>query len=272
MVATFSILRDLVSSVAGAGARAAALVGPGGDTHSYQSKLSDGALVAKAALLISNGLGFEEWLPAVLRAVQFGGRHVVASDGITPLMRRPSPGAPATIADPHCWHDVANARRYAANIAAGLQSVDSDDATTCGSRAKAFDERLAVLDGWVREQIATVPPAKRRVITNHDAFGYFARAYGVEFLSVEGINPQHDPAAGEMAELIALARRDKIRALFIENSGSTAFVRQLAQDTGGFVGEMLYPDSLSAPDGPAANYEALMRHNVSALVAGMLRN
>jgi zinc/manganese transport system substrate-binding protein len=271
-VATFSILQDLTATIAGEGMSVRALVGANADAHSYQSRLSDGQVVEQAALLVSNGLGFEEWLPRLLSAVHFSGRHVVASAGIAPLMRAPRPGAEATVADPHCWHDVANARRYVVNIAAGLEAVAPANAAAHRARAAAFDGRLAALDGWIRDQIARVPSDKRKVIISHDAFGYFARAYGVEFLAVRGINPERDPAARDIADLITLARRERIKALFVENLGNSVFVSQIARDLDGYVGEKLFADSLSSPDGPVPTYEALMRHNVSALVAGMLRN
>jgi zinc/manganese transport system substrate-binding protein len=272
IVATFSILQDLTANVADERMNVSALVGANADAHSYQSRLSDGQVVEQAALLVSNGLGFEEWLPRLLGAVHFTGRHVVASDGIAPLMRAPRPGAAATVADPHCWQDVANARRYVVNIAAGLEAVDPANAAAHRARAASFDARLASLDGWIRGQIAQVPAQKRRVIISHDAFGYFARAYGIEFLAVRGINPERDPAARDIADLIVLARRERIKALFVENLGNSVFIKQVARDLDGYVGETLFVDSLSAPDGPVPTYEALMRHNVSALVAGMLTN
>ena len=268
-VATFSILRDLTAHIAGDAAHVNVLVGANGDTHSYQPKLSDGSLVAQAALLVSNGLGFEEWLPRILSTVSFAGGHVVASQGIVPLRRS---GAAAGIVDPHAWNDVANARRYARNIAIGLKTIDPGNAVAYRERARGLDAKLAALDAWVRAEIARVPVTRRRVITTHDAFGYFARAYGVEFLSVRGVNPTRDPDAREVAALITLARREKIKALFVENLGSTQFMRQIAQETGCMIGGELYPDALSGPEGPAASYEALMRHNVTTLVTGMLKN
>jgi zinc/manganese transport system substrate-binding protein len=117
-----------------------------------------------------------------------------------------------------------------------------------------------------------VPVPKRRVITTHDAFGYFARAYGVEFLSLRGVNPERDPDAQQMAAIVTLARQEKVRALFVENIGNPMLMRQVAEEAGGVVGDELFPDTLSSREGPAASYDAMMRHNVSALVAGMLEN
>jgi zinc/manganese transport system substrate-binding protein len=272
VVVTFSILRDLASTIAGAQIEVTALVGPDADTHSYQGKPLDVQRVAQASLLVSNGMGFEQWLPRVLGAARFAGRHVVASDGVTPLMRAAIPGSPKLMLDPHCWNDVSNTRRYVANILSGLASVDAPNADAHRMRASAFDDRLVTLDQWVRRQIGRVPAEKRRVITSHDAFGYFARAYGVEFLSVRGLNAEQEPSARDVAALIGLVRKQRIRALFFENLGNPTQIEQIARDSGGIIGQELYPDALSMPNGPAPTYEALMRHNVTALVDGMLQN
>jgi zinc/manganese transport system substrate-binding protein len=272
VVATFSVLRDLAATIAGGEADVAALVGNDGDTHSYQSRPVDVQRLSRASLLVSNGLGFEQWLPRILGAGHFAGRQVVASEGVVPLVHATSPGAADRMLDPHCWHDVANARRYVANITAGLEAVDAANTPAYRDRAGAVDARLAALDAWVRAEIARVPPDKRRVITGHDAFGYFAHAYGVEFLAVRGMNAEQEPSARDVAALITLVRKQKTRALFFENLGSPVLIEQIARDSGGVVGPALYPDALSPPSGPAATYEAMMRHNVSALVAGMLQN
>jgi zinc/manganese transport system substrate-binding protein len=128
------------------------------------------------------------------------------------------------------------------------------------------------LDDWIRASIAAVPADKRRVITDHDAFAYFGRAYGVEFLPLRGRIPESEPPARRIAALIAQLRQHKVRALFFENMGNPALIEQIARDSGAVVGAELYSDALSQPDGPAATYEAMMRHNVTALVDGMQRN
>jgi len=269
-VATFSILADLMHEVTGTRAKVAMLVGPDADTHSYQGKPHDAEVVARAPLLVSNGLGFEAWLPRLAAAGKFAGRHVVASDGITPLLWPPN--GPGGVPDPHCWQDVGNVRRYVANILSGLIEVDVANSDFYRDRVASYDERLAELDTWIRSKIARVPTGKRRVITDHAAFGYFAHAYGVEFLNARGIGSENAPAAREMAALISLVRTHKTRALFVETLTDPRMIEQVARDSGGFVGDTLYGDALSPPEGPAASYEALMRHNVGALVTGMEKN
>ena len=142
----------------------------------------------------------------------------------------------------------------------------------CFAGAGAYDRKLAALDAWIRSEIAGVPAEQRRAITDHDAFAYFAKAYGVEFLALRGRVPESEPPAKRIAELIAELRAHKVRALFFENMSNPALIQQIARDAGAIVGPELYSDALSAPGGPAATYEAMMRHNVTALVAGMKRN
>lgn len=252
VVATFSILGDFVREVGGDQVEVTTLVGPDADSHSFQPTPADARKLAVAQLLVSNGLGLEGWLDRLAQASDFKGKTIVASTGS------------AFGTDPHGWQDVSNARRYAAVIAQGLG--------TSPERATAYDRRLAALDAWVRTEIARVPEDKRRVVTNHNAFGYFARAYGVTFVAAHGAATDSEPSARDIAQLIRLARAQKIRALFVEAQGNPRLIAEIARDAGAEVGPPLYSDALSKADGPAATYEAMMRYNVSALVAGMLKN
>ncbi len=252
VVATFSILGDFVREVGGDEVEAATIVGPDTDSHSFQPTPADARKLSRAEVLVSNGLGFEGWLDRLAQAAGFKGKRVVASQGC------------GVGNDPHCWQDVGNARRYAATIAEGLG--------TTRERAALYDQRLAALDAWVRSEIARVPQAKRRVITSHNSFGYFARAYGVAIDAARGATSDSDPSARDIAELIRQARAQKIKALFVENFGNPALVAEIAHDSGAELGPPLYTDALSRPDGPAPTYEAMMRYNVTALVAGMLKN
>ena len=258
-VATFSILGDLVREVGGEGIEIVTLVGPDTDTHTYQPKPSDARALSTAQALVSNGLGFEGWIDRLAEAASFKGRHIVASAGINGT-------------DPHCWQDVACARRYVANIAAGLAEIDPANSEHYRARAAACDRRLAALDAWIRSEIARVPPGQRKVITGHDAFRYFASAYGVQFQAPRSINADSEQSARDVATLIRQVREQHIKALFIENMTNPGMVDQIARDSGAVVGARLYSDALSKPDGPAPTYEAMMRHNVTALVAGMLKN
>lgn len=271
-IATFSILRDLAQTLGGDRWQVDALIGPDGDAHVYQATPADTTRLKRAGLLVSNGLGFETWLPRATAAAPFQGRHAVASAGIDPLMRAASAHATTRMPDPHCWHDVALARRYAANIAQALSDVDPAGRPDYRRRLGDLDVALAALDAWVRDQVARIAPSQRRVVCSHDAFGYFARAYGVEIITLLGGDHDHAPSAREIAQLISRVREQKVRALFSVHHGNRAAIAQIARETGGTVVGALYSDALSAAGGPAATYEAMIRYNVSTLVAGMLRN
>ena len=259
-VATFSILADFVREVGGDQVDLVTLVGPDADAHTYQPKPADARILAGAQVLVSNGLGFEGWIDRLAEAAGFKGRRIVASAGATPD------------ADPHCWQDVGCARRYVANIADGLAAADGANAAGYRTRAARYDQRLAALDDWIRSEIATVPPERRQAISGHASFRYFSRAYAVRFDAPRGYSTDSEPTARDVANLIRQVREQKTRALFIENMTNPALVAEIARDSGAVVGPRLYSDALSRPGGPAPTYEAMMRHNVSALVEGMKKN
>ena len=276
-VATFSILGNLLAEVAGDKAVVSLVVGPDIDAHAYQPRPSDARALADAQVLVSNGLGFEGWIDRLAKAAPFKGKPIVASTGVTTLPAAPSAGHSQGHShdhgpDPHCWQDVQRVRTYVANIAKGLAEADPQNAASYRERAEAFDRRLVELDAWVKEEIAKVPADKRRAITGHDSFRYFSSAYGVKFQSPRGYNTSSEPSARDVAALIREAREHRIKALFVENMTNPGLVDQIARESGAVVGPRLYTDALSGPDGPAPTYEKMMRHNVTALVAGMLKN
>ncbi|MBI3198264.1 MAG: metal ABC transporter substrate-binding protein [Rhodospirillales bacterium] len=273
VVATFSILADLVGEVGGERIELSALVGPDTDAHTYQPRPTDARTLAAAQAMVSNGLGFEGWIDRLAKAAPFKGRAIVASKGVPTIAAGPAHGhGHAHGPDPHCWQDVARVRRYVANIAQGLAEADPANAAFYKERATAYDRRLADLDQWVKAEIAKVPAAQRKAITGHDSFGYFSKAYGVQFMAPRGYNTESEPSAKDVAALIRQVREQKIKALFVENMTNPGMVEQIARESGAAVGPRLYSDALSKSDGPAATYEAMMRHNVTALVQGMLKN
>jgi zinc/manganese transport system substrate-binding protein len=269
VVATFSILGNMIFEIAGDRVDLAVLVGPDADAHTYQPRPSDARVLVDAGALVSNGLGFEGWMDRLAKAAPFRGLAIVATTGVPTLE---AAEGRARGPDPHCWQDVGRARRYVANIAQGLAACDAANDAFYRERAASYDRRLTELDRWVRAEIAKVPADKRKAITSHTAFHYFAAAYGVQIEAAQGYNTDGEPSARDVAQLIRLVRQQKIKALFIENMTNPSLIDEIARDSGGVVGPRLYSDALSAPGGPAATYEAMMRHNVGALVAGMLRN
>ncbi len=276
-VATFSILGDLLAEVAGDKVELSVVVGPDIDAHAYQPRPTDARALADAKVLVSNGLGFEGWIDRLAKAAPFKGKPIVATAGVATLKAGADHGhshghSHGQGPDPHCWQDVQRVRTYVANIAKGLAEADPPNAAHYRERAQAFDRRLVDLDAWVKAEIARVPADKRRAITGHDSFRYFSSAYGVKFQSPRGYNTSSEPSARDVATLIREVREQRIKALFVENMTNPGLIDQIARESGAVVGPRLYTDALSGPDGPAPTYEKMMRHNVTALVAGMLKN
>lgn len=278
VVASFTILGDMLRELGGPRVEIRTTAGPDADAHHFQPRPSDAAALRGTTVVVRNGLGFDPWLDRMLRAAAWRGRLVTVTDGIRPRMMAGHSHGHAhgqgqgarQVPDPHCWQDVAHARHYARAIARALAEADPADAAGHAARAADYDARLAALDAWVRERIATVPAERRVVVTSHDAFGYFADAYGVRFLAAAGLSTAAEPSAQQVARLIRRIREERVTALFAENMANPATLRRIAAETGVAIGGRLYADSLSPPGGPAPDYIAMVRHNVGALVPAML--
>ncbi|WP_424813481.1 metal ABC transporter solute-binding protein, Zn/Mn family [Roseococcus sp. YIM B11640] len=267
VVASFSILADMAREVGGERASVQAMVGPDTDAHHFQPRPSQAAALRAARLAIRNGAGFDSWFDRLIASTRFAGIQVLATEGLA--LRAATGGHGHGGRDPHAWQDVRLAIGYVRNIEAGFRRADPDGAAHYEARARAYAERLTALDAWIRAEIATVPEARRIVITSHDAFGYFAAAYGVRFLAPQGVSMDAEPSAQQVAGLIRQIRAQGVSALFLENIGNPATLRRLAEEAGVRVGGRLFADALSAPEGPAATYEAMMRHNVGLMVPAM---
>ena len=264
LVASFSILGDMLAEVAPQGADIRVLAGPDVDAHHFQPRPSQAEALRGAALALRNGLGLDAWFDRAARGAGFRGLMVTASEGLTARQAPADTGHRHEGPDPHAWQDVGLARHYVRQIAAGLRAAG------LAERAAGYDARLAALDGWIRGEIARVPEARRVVLTSHDSFGYFGAAYGVRFLAPMGVSANAEPSAQAVARLIRQVRAENVSAVFMENIGNPATLRRLASEAGVSVRGRLYADALSAPDGVAASYEAMMRHNVGLLVPAML--
>jgi zinc/manganese transport system substrate-binding protein len=266
-VASFSIIGDMASRVGGEFVAVTTLVGPGGDVHVYEPTPNDARQVAAADLVFVNGLGLEGWLPRLIDAARPHARIVTLTDGID-LLQAPVGGAP----DPHGWQSPTAAKRYIVNITSALVSADPAHADAFRRAAAAYLAELDALDGQIRQDLADLPAAQRRVITTHNAFRYFGRDYGVEFVAPVGLANDSEPSAGAIAQLIRQIRREHIKALFLENVSDRRLIDELAREANATVGPTLYPDALSRQDGPAPTYLLLIRHNAEALAASMRRN
>jgi zinc/manganese transport system substrate-binding protein len=241
--------------------------------HAYEPKPADLRTLARADLLVLNGLGAEGWSARMAQASGFKGRVVVASKGVSALHAATGGAAGADAADgqfdPHAWQDVGNVKRYVANIRDGLAAVDPAGAAGYRAAASAYLAKLDRLDTDIRAAYAPIPPARRRVITTHDALAYYGRAYGVTFRAPLGLSTESEPSAKGIAALERQIGAEHITALFFENISNNTLLRQIARDTGVRVGGVLYSDALSPPGGPAATYIAMMRHNLGQIVAAL---
>jgi zinc/manganese transport system substrate-binding protein len=269
VVASFSILGDMVKQVGGDRVAVRTIAGPDVDAHSFQPRPSDAEAVRQARLVVRNGLGFDTWLDRLVRSAGYRGTVATASQGITPRAMQEAGHGHSHAQDPHAWQDLRNGQAYIRTIAAALAEADAAGATTYRANADAYLARLTALDAWVRAQVETVPQPRRRVVTSHDAFGYFAAAYGVEFLAPQGVSTESEPSAAEVARLIRLLKQQNINAVFLENMSNPATLQRLATEASITVKGRLFSDALSAPSGPAATYEAMFRHNVGLLVPAM---
>ena len=279
-VASFSILGDIVRQVGGDRVEVTVLVGPGADAHVYQPTPTQAKTVTKAQVLFSNGLGFEGWMARLLKSANYKGTHVVVTQGADVLEAEDNdhdakPGAHKGYkhdhgkADPHAWQSVPNAYAYVKNIAKGLCTADAAGCDSYQKNAAAYTEQLKSLDAEVRAAWGAIPQAQRKVITSHDAFGYYAKAYGVTFLSPQGVSTESEASAKGVAKLVRQIKAENVKALFVETISNPRLIEQIGRETGVKPAGELFSDSLSKAGGPADSYVKMIRHNTTALTGAI---
>jgi zinc/manganese transport system substrate-binding protein len=275
-VATFSILADLVAQVGGEHVAVTSLVQPNADAHGYAPAPSDARTLADARLVVVNALGLEGWIDRLIKASGTKAPVIVASAGVKPIEAEDDghghdgPGhGHGHHDDPHAWQSIANARLYVGNIRDALVRIDPDHAAAYADNAKAYVASLDALEGEVRTGIAAIPKAQRRIITTHDAFGYFTAAYGLTFIAPQGVSTDSEASPRDVARIIRQIRQEKIPAVFLENISDPRLMQQIARESGAVIGGKVFSDALSGPDGPAPTYVAMMRHNLAAFTAAL---
>jgi len=273
VVATFSILGDFARNVGGNRVDVTSLVGPNGDVHVYSSTPADAEAIRNARLVIVNGLGLEGWLPRLFESSGGNATTVVATHGIVPRKIAAgeilSRGHEEGTVDPHAWQSVPNAEIYVGNIRDAMVAADPANAATYRANAAAYLTKLEALDHDVREAIARFPPDRRKVISTHDAFGYFAAAYDITFVAPEGVSTEAEPSARDVATIIEQIKKERIPAVFVENVSDPRIMRQIAFETGAAIGGTLYSDSLTNEKGEAPTYIAMVRHNVGTIASAL---
>ena len=262
VAASFTILADFARNVGGDRVDVVSLVGPNGDAHSYVPSPADAKKLADAKLIILDGLGLEGSTARFMRAAAKDAKVVTASDGITPLRL-------GTQSDPHAWQSVANAKTYVANIRDALIAADPAGKSVFEANAADYLRRLDALEAEVRAAIESIPPDRRKLVTTHNAFGYFGTAYGVDFIAPHGVSTEAEPSARDVARIIAQIRAQKIPAVFLENVTDPRLLERIAQESGARIGGTLYSDALTDANGPAPTYIDMMRHNVKELMTAL---
>jgi zinc/manganese transport system substrate-binding protein len=271
VLASFSILADFVRNVGGDRVEVASLVGANGNAHVYSPSPSDAKKVADANIVFVNGLGFEGWLDRLVKASGTKAPIVVASSGIKPRERAgESHGHDHGRADPHAWQSVANAKIYVGNIRAGLVKADPVGKADYEANAAAYIGKLDALEREVKEVIAKIAAERRRLITSHDAFGYFEAAYGIKFMAPQGVSTEAEASAKDVAAIITQVRKQKVPAVFLENVTDPRLVQRIASETGAKVGGTLYSDALTDENGEAPTYIDLIRHNLRQLAGALM--
>ncbi len=269
VIATYSILGDLVRNVGGDEVELRTLVGPGGDAHEFEPSPADGVALAEAALIFENGLELETWLDDLYSASGSKATRVVVTEGIEPLAA--SEGEPGEV-DPHVWHDAAHVMRMVGRIRDNLVQADPAHTDTYTANAEAYLTQLRELDAWIADQVNTLPDDRRKLVTSHDTFGYFARRYGFEILGTalgSVSTAVADPAAGEIAELVEEIKAAGVPAIFAENVSNPRLMEQIALEAGVQLAPALYTDALGEPGSDGDTYLKLIRYNVTTIVTAL---
>jgi zinc/manganese transport system substrate-binding protein len=275
VVATFSILGDFVKNVGGDRVAVTTLVGPNGDTHVYQPSPADAKKLAGAKVIFVNGFKLEGWMDRLIKASGTKGGVVVTTKGITPREAEAEDHDAKKGkthehgVDPHAWQSIANARIYVRNVRDALVTADPAGKDAYDKNASDYLAKLTAVEAEVKEAIAKIPAERRRIITTHDAFGYFGAAYGFEFVAPQGVSTETEASARDVAKIIRQIKAQKIPAVFLENVTDPRLLQRIADETGAKIGGTIYSDALSPEGGPASSYLDMMRHNIRQLSAAL---
>lgn len=283
VVASFSILGDLVSQVGGEHISLTTLVKANGDAHVYSPSPMDAKAVTHAKLLVVNGLEFEGWIPRLVESSNFIGEKVVASDGIDAMKGDHNNDEHDTHDsdhvehdhhhhgefDPHAWNSIANVKIYVRNIEKGLSKLDPKNTNDYEANALHYIQKLDKLELQLHAEIDKIPASQRKVITPHDAFGYFSRDFDVTFIAPQGTSTESEASAADVAAIITQIREDNVTAVFMENIADNRMIEQISRETGAKIGGKLFSDALSSSEGPAPTYIEMMQYNVDTIVKAL---
>jgi zinc/manganese transport system substrate-binding protein len=270
VIATFSILADLTKNVGGDRVVVDALVGPNGDAHVYAPAPADAKKVADSKVVVTNGLGFEGWIARLVKASGTKAPIVVVSKGISARKAQAGHDHGHGGSDPHAWQSVANVKIYVTNVRDALAAADPAGKADYEANASAYVVKLDALDQDIRNAVAKIPAERRRIITTHDAFGYFKDAYGIDFVAPQGVSTESEASAKDVAKIINQIKKQKIPAIFVENVSDPRLLKRISEETGAKIGGTLYSDALTDENGPAPTYIDMMRYNVETLASALM--
>ncbi|HBF29245.1 metal ABC transporter solute-binding protein, Zn/Mn family [Rhizobium sp.] len=266
VVASFTVLADVVSNVGGDHVSVSSLVGPNGDPHEFEPSPTDAKKLKAADIAFVSGEGLEGWMDRLISASGYKGKPVTVSEGInTRTMEEDG----KTVTDPHVWNSPLNVKIWVANIEKALAAADPADAKVFEANAKAYTAKLDTLNTYAHTKLDPIPESERKILTSHDAFGYLGREYKVEFLSPLGLSTETEASAADVAKLIDQIKAEHIKIYFFENSNDPRLVKQIAKATGAKSGGELYVEALSKKNEPAPTYEKMFRYNIDQLAAAM---
>ena len=270
VAASFTVLGDMVNQIGGDRVEVKAFVGPNGDAHVYEPSPGDVKALAESKILVVNGLGLEGWMARLQKSSGFKGKMITATTGVrTRQMEEEEHGTTRKIIDPHAWQSLANGKIYVQNIRDGLIAADPAGRDTYQANAAKYFAEIDTVEKDVKAKIDALPPARRQIITTHDAFGYFGATYGMEFIAPEGVSTESEASARDVAKIIRQIKAEKVPAVFLENVTDPRLLDQIARETGAKIGGTLYSDALSDQKGPAATYLDMFRHNAATLSAAL---
>ncbi|WJY15730.1 metal ABC transporter substrate-binding protein [Pectobacteriaceae bacterium CE90] len=266
VVASFSVLGDMVSQIGGEHVTVTDLVQPNGDPHEFEPSPKDSKTLASANVVFVSGLGLEGWMNRLIKASGYKGPVVTASTGIHRL-KMDEDGK--TVTDPHAWNNMGNGIVYAHNIIDALVKADPQNADYYRQHGESYVQQLQKLDDYAKKTFASIPKEKRKILTSHDAFGYFSAAYGVTFLAPMGYSTESEASSQTVAKLITQIKQEHVKSYFIENQTDPRLVKQIANASGAKPGGELFPEALTDSTGPAPTYTAAFKHNVDTIAASM---
>ena len=261
-VSTITIINDVVKNVGKEKVEAISICGVGIDPHTYKSKPDDVKEISKSEIVFINGFTLEHWIEEIIHNSGGNKAVVTVTNGVTPLTDETGHGDP----DPHAWFNVLNVKVYADNIAKGLSDIDPANKDYYKKNAEEYKAKLDELDSWIKTEIAKIPQDKRVLITSHDAFRYFGKAYGLDVRGLQGISTEAKIRTEDVAKLIDLIKEKKLKSVFIETSVNPKVLEQISSETGATVGGTLFSDSIGNEGTPEGEYIGAVKHNVNAIV------